>query len=256
MSKRPLKEIIFKINFVSPSSLLSPFSSVWPIEVSSTSISQYLRISPDFSIQSINKFCSCFLENLSWLLTASYHLHSATLVQATSIPHLNCHSSFLLSTLYPHWSISTRQPEFCCKPVFSYNVKNKTKVHTKTLHDQTPATSQTSSFNTLPRVHFIRATVAFLIFLHHVKMCLPAGPLGLVFLLPRTLFLQCFLISFRSLLKCHFLRKLPWLPYLQGHPCHSLSSYPVWVFLGALITNWIIVHPLNILIFLLALVII
>lgn len=117
---------------------------------------------------------------------------------------VSCSPLFVPSGLF-----STQQPESCSKLVFFCNAENKTKVHTKTLHDQSPATSQTSCTNTLLFAHCTpQPWWPSLFFSHHVKMFLSLGPLGFVFLLPRTLFPQGFLILLRSLLKCHLLRKL------------------------------------------------
>lgn len=178
----------------SESFLSSLFYTLHPSSPSTNSASTSLKIYPESD----------------YLLTTSI---STTQVQAIIIPHLNCHHSLLLSTLCHLWPVFYTAARVLFQScVFLYNTENKTRVHTKTMHDQTPSFPQASSPSTLPLAHCTLATVAFLIFLHHVKMFLPRGPLGLVFPLPRPLFPQCFLISFKSLLKCSFLRQ-----FLPGH---------------------------------------
>lgn len=156
---------MFKINFMisyflalhctSPTSLSQ---SVVPL------FTEYLRIILDFSIQSINKFCRCFLENLSRI----YFLPPPFL-QATTIPHLDCHSSLLLTTLCPQSPVPNQ-----CFPVMP---RIRPKSITRPCVIRPPATSQISSPNTLPLAHCTPATAAFLIFLscQNVPACRAFG---------------------------------------------------------------------------------
>lgn len=127
MSNRPPKEPSSELTLCFPT-FCSPLSlSDFLITVGGTAIhpvsqnhswflhrvhQHILRVLPCKSIQNLT----------------TYHLHFTTLVQATTIPHLNCHNSLLLSTLCPRAPFQTS--------VFLYHQEKKTKVHTKSLCDQ------------------------------------------------------------------------------------------------------------------------
>lgn len=166
--------------------------------------SPFLNLTP---IQFINKFGRCFLKKLSriWLLLITSI--STTEVQATIIPHLDCYISLLLSTLSPvvYFLHSSQSPvSNQCFPV-TPRIKPKSIRRPCTIRDpQLPLRFHLITF--FPLLTALQPQWCFCIM--SKCSCPQAGTLGLVFSLSPPLFLQCFLTLFRSLLKCHFLRKL------------------------------------------------
>lgn len=189
-----------------PCSLLSTFPLVFPIAVSGTTI---YPVSQNcswnlFLIPYIHPVHQQILQLLPWkskiciLLTTSI---STAQVQATWIATIvSCSPLFVLSGLF-----SIQQPEPCFKVVFSCDTKNKTKVHTKTMHDQTR--SCLSDFiSSHPFPYSLHSSHSGLLDIS--PSCQNVLAEEMEFPLPCPLFPKCFFTSFGSLLEWYFLRKL------------------------------------------------
>lgn len=116
---------------------------------------------------------------------------------------VSCSPCFVPSVCFAHSSQSPVS-KWCC-PI---TPKIKRKSIPRPCVIRHTATCQTLSPNTLPLSHCPPATVVVLIFLHHVKMFLPPGPLDWYFLCLDHSSLSASLLHSGLLLKCHFLRQL------------------------------------------------